>query len=195
MEATPTHYKSFTPEEAAQLHLQELGSPNSSGMGILEVPPSFTSYDTQYRIRVAMLNAMEALATGPSLNVAKRDFMIDYRGVLTPMTFALFNAEWDYLASIREALYEGLTKTLNCEPERKLIETVTLLRAFVDAYHKKGERMDFGLFRAYVSGFTDGTTLSWFRSIWDGLEFNKKQTFFQRLSTLREFTRLPRTPA
>jgi hypothetical protein len=130
---------------------------------------------------------MGSLAPGPSLDAAKGDFMIKFRGGLTPLTLALFNAEWDYLASIREALHEGLTKTLGSESDRVLIETVTLMRAFVDTYHKKGERMDFELFRAYVIGYADNSILRWFRIIWDGLRFDKKQTFFCRLSTIRTF--------
>lgn len=110
------------------------------------------------------------------------------------MTLALFNAEWDYLASIREALHEGLTKTLGSDPQRVLIETVTLIRTFVDIYHNKGERMDFELFQAYVIGYADKSILGWFKVIWNGLEFDKKQTFFRRLSTIRTFVKLPRTP-
>ncbi len=137
---------------------------------------------------------MGSLAPGPPLDAAKSDFMIKFRGALTPMTLILFNAEWDYLASIREALHEGLTKTLVSAPERVLIETVTLIRAFVDTYHKKGELMDFELFRAYVIGYADASILSWFRVIWDGLRFDKKQTFFRRLSTIQTFVKLPRSP-
>lgn len=111
------------------------------------------------------------------------------------MTLALFIAEWDYLASIREALHEGLTKTLGSEPDRVLIETVTVMRAFVDTYHKKGERMDFELFRAYVIGYVNDSILRWFGVIWDSLRFDKKQTFFRRLLTIRTFLKLPRSPS
>ena len=194
MDTTQAQFSYFTPDEAVHLQLQAIGGPNSSGMGILEVPPPFTSPATQHRIRVTMLHSMGSLAPGHLLDAAKSDFMIKFRGALTPMTLALFNAEWDYLASIREALHEGLTKTLGSEPERVLIETVTLMRAFVDIYHKKGERMDFEMFRAYVIGYADDSILRWFRAIWDGLRFDKRQTFIRRLLTIRTFVKLPRSP-
>jgi|GEM_PF-2578886 len=194
MDTAQAQFNYFTPDEAVHLQLQAISGPNSSGKGIFEVPPAFTSPTTQHRIRVTMLHSMGSLAPGPSLGAAKVDFMVKFRGGLGPMTLALFDAEWDYLASIREALHEGLGKTLSSEPDRVLYETVTLIRAFVDTYHKKGEQMDFELFRAYVIGYADDSILRWFRTIWDGLQFDKKQTFFRRLSTIRTFVKLRRSP-
>jgi hypothetical protein len=141
-----------------------------------------------------MLEAMGSIAPGRSLECAKAEFLLEFRGVLTPFTLTLFDAEWDYLASLREMLYDGLSKTLASEPARVLIETVSLLRVFADAYHKKRERIDFSLFHAYVHGFTNETTLEWFRSIWDALELDKKQNFFRRLTTLKNFLKIPRLP-
>ena len=76
MDTAQAQFSYFTPDEAVHLQLQAIGGPNSSGMGILEVPPAFTSPETQHRIRVTMLHLMGFDHTKLTYNYNGREFRL-----------------------------------------------------------------------------------------------------------------------
>jgi hypothetical protein len=185
MTTPPSSNAAFTPEEAATILISSLGDPSASGLGALEVPPELKSVDTFYRIRVTMLQAMGAAQPGPALDVKRFEFFRPFKGILNLPSLVYLKAEWDYLATMRDHLYEPLNRLITTGGRDRRLKVASLLRAFVASYHAKGERIDFDLLRAYVGSYTDQRTLDWLQEIWNTFELYKPQTFFRRLITSR----------
>lgn len=182
MDTTSCPVPPFTPDDAATIQLEAIHNPASSGSA-LELPLEFRSPETQYRIRLTMLQVMGGAQPGPILDTLKADFLNSFRGVLGLPALTLFKAEWEYLSTSRELIRSGLKKVFSFDEAQRHIEAALFMRAFIAPYRGRGERIDFELFRNYIQGFTDDVTVAWLREIWHTFQLDKKQTFFRKLLT------------
>jgi hypothetical protein len=172
----------LTPDEVARLNVESLASPESDGVGALGVPATFKSSEMLYRIRLTILSRMGATTPGRGLEAKRDEFLADFQGCVSISTHHMLKAQWNYVEQMRDAIYQSLRSVIALSPPKRDFEAASLLRAFVQPLQQRGERADFGLFRAYVSGFIDAETIEWLQQIWKRFQIDRPQTFWRRLS-------------
>lgn len=173
----------LTPDEVARLNVESLASTDSGEVGALGVPAIFKSTEMLYRIRLTILSRMGATTPGLGLEAQRDAFLADFQGGVTISTHHMLKAQWKYVEQMRDAIYQSLRSVTALSPPKRDFEAASLLRAFVQPLQQRGERVDFGLFRAYVSGYIDPATTEWLEQIWMRFQVDKPATFWRRLCT------------